>query len=174
MPAEHQNELFQEFEKKKGGLEKIADRITERRKKFYATLALENIVFGIIIIIMCFVVAFALGVERGKRLVPAPVEIEKATVAIAPVAAPEPVLIEPVSVEPAPRARYTIQLISYKREKRALREKKELTKHKIDAFITKSDNWYQLCTGSYKDMKAAKEALASLRDRYKGCFVKNL
>jgi hypothetical protein len=68
MATEHQSELFKEFERKKGGIEKIADKITEKRKRLYVTMSLENMVFGLIVIIMCAITAFALGVERGKRL----------------------------------------------------------------------------------------------------------
>ena len=67
MSTEYQEELFKEFGKQKGNFEKIADKITEKRKKLYVHAALENVIFAAIIVIMCVVVSFALGVEKGKR-----------------------------------------------------------------------------------------------------------
>lgn len=68
MSGEYQEELFDEFKKEKGRFKKIADKIIRKQPKFYIHLPMENIVFAAIIGIMCMVVAFALGVERGKRL----------------------------------------------------------------------------------------------------------
>lgn len=189
MPDEQQSEFFKEFLRKKGGIEKIAEKITEKRKRFYINLPLENIVFGLIIAIVCVIVAFALGVERGKRLIPiaaaangdrpypdtilhakSPASTETVS---AESVSDEPIPLKPVSVEPAPETRYTIQLISYTQQKPALREKKELLSKKIDAFIIKSDKWYQLCAGGYNDMKEASAALKKFKKDYKGCFIRN-
>jgi len=206
MTTEHQNELFREYEKKRGGIEKIAEKITEKRKRLFVTVALENMVFGAIVVIMCIVTAFALGVERGKRLEqgrapetkespgsPAakprvklePIKISKAT--------PEPEVIPPkkkgkkagrpviektigttVQKEPVAGMRYTVQLISYKQENLAVKEKNKLLKKKIDAFIAKSGKWYQVCVGKYKDMREASEGLKKFQRKYRGCFIRNI
>ena len=94
MASEHQDELFKEFSKKKTGLEKIADKITEKRKRLYITVPLENIVFTSIVVIMFVVAAFAFGVERGKRFLPAMevshVEVIPAQVTLAKEESPPP------------------------------------------------------------------------------------
>ena len=190
MVNEHQNEFFGEFEKKKGGIEMMRDKITEKRKKLYLNMPLENAVFGAIVIIMCVVTAFALGVERGKRLdissAPAKAAVEKdqldeGLVQLGPIEvakSPEKVLEPPVKAEekkPALKTmRYTVQLISYKKEKRAQKEIKKLGSQNVRAFITTSGDWYQVCAGSYNDIKEAKKALGNYKVKYKGCFVKNI
>lgn len=178
MASEHQNELFREFEKKRGGIEIVRDKIIEKRKKLYLNIPLENAVFGAIVIMMCVVTAFALGVERGKRLnvksAPAKdtIEIEDQV--------KEPVQLVPIEIAESPKKpvlkimRYTVQLISYKKKKRAEKEIQKLGSQNVQAFITTSGNWYQVCAGSYNDIKEAKEALGNYKVNYKGCFVKNI
>jgi len=219
MTTEHQNELFREYEKKRGGIEKIAEKITEKRKRLFVTVALENMVFGAIVVIMCIVTAFALGVERGKRLEQARAPETKespGTLAAKPRVKLEPIKISKASTEPAvippkkkekkaarpviektigttaqkeevnnkvaqrvekePVAgmRYTVQLISYKQESLAVKEKNKLLKKKIDAFIAKSGKWYQVCVGKYKDMREASEGLKKFQRKYRGCFIRNI
>ena len=207
MSTERQNELFGEFVRKKGGFEKIAEKMTEKRKSLYATVPVENIVFAVIIVIMVIVTAFALGVEQGTRLArtetqEAPKisknEIKLPEIQVAPVEASRPVaraesdLLKDVSSSgessapakpenaksPVPAAkpdktRYTVQLISYKQKHLALREKSRLAAKKMDAFLIKDGDWYQVCTGNYEDMKQAKIALEGLKGAYSGCFIRN-
>lgn len=201
MSTERQNELFGEFVREKGGFEKIAEKMTEKRKSLYATVPVENIVFAVIIAIMVIVTAFALGVERGKRLArtetqEAPKisknEIKLSEIQVAPVEASRPIAraesnlsgdmnsseksYAPAKHVPAAKpdkARYTIQLISYKQKHLALREKSRLATEKMDAFLIKAGDWYQVCTGNYSDMKQAKIALEGFKGAYGGCFIRN-
>ncbi|MCQ9206608.1 MAG: SPOR domain-containing protein [Omnitrophica bacterium] len=207
MSIERQNELFGEFVRKKGGFEKIAEKMTEKRKSLYATVPVENIVFAVIIAIMVIVTAFALGVERGKRLARVETqevsktsenEIELSQIEVAPIEVRRnitragrnlsinkngagessvPVKLanakSPVSAAKPDKTLYTIQLISYKRKRLALREKNRLAKKKMDAFLIKANGWYQVCTGNYKDIKQAKIALEGFKGAYSGCFIRN-
>jgi cell division protein FtsN len=72
-----------------------------------------------------------------------------------------------------PAGKYAIQLISYKKEGPALKEKDGLSGKKIGAFIVKSEGWYQVCAGSYNDIDEAKKALGEFKKKYEGCFIKN-
>ncbi len=180
MSAEYQKELFEEFKKEKGKFRKITDKITQRQPKFYIHVSLENIVFAAIIGIMCIVVAFALGVERGKRFTVLAGMARKE----APV---EAVFEEEISVsetEVAPRdagasdsksdneTAFVIQLISYTQKERAESEKKRLMDKKIDAFIMPSGKWYQVCAGGYSAISEARKALEGFKKDYKGCFIR--
>ena len=206
MSTERQNELFGEFVRKKGGFEKIAEKMTEKRKSLYATVPVENVVFAIIVAIMVIITAFALGVERGKRLARAEAQealnipknkIKLSQIEVAPVEArraithaennlsnnnisgKNSVFAESANAKnPAPvakpdKARYTIQLISYKQKRLALLEKSKLAKKKMDVFLVKAGNWYQVCTGNYSDIKQAKIALEGFKGAYSGCFIRN-
>jgi len=70
MVDEYQKELFEEFKKEKGKIEKLANKISKRRKSTVIAISLDNIIFAVIIVILCIIVAFAFGVEKGKRIRP--------------------------------------------------------------------------------------------------------
>lgn len=185
MPAEYQKELFEEFKKEKGKFRKIADKITQKQPKFYIHVSLENIVFAAIIGIMCIVVAFALGVERGKRFtVPASMArkesfeafvFEKETKETA-VSEPETVARDTSASEEETasdkKTAFVIQLISYTQKRLAESEKKRLLDKKIDAFIMPSGKWYQVCAGGYSDISEAGKALEGFKKDYRGCFIR--
>jgi len=173
MPDEYQEELFEEFKKEKGKFKKIADKITQRQPKLYIHLSLENIVFAAIIGIMCMVVAFALGVERGKQLAPPAAAARKEAV----VARKEAVL--PEDEKPAMKKEpsdtggaFVIQLISYAKKRPAEIEKKKLLDKGIDAFIIPSGKWYQVCAGGYRNTEEARKTLEGFKKDYKGCFIR--
>jgi len=173
MTGEYQKELFKEFQKGKGKLKKIADKVTGRQRKLYLHATLENVVFVSIIVIMCIIVAFALGVERGKRLglqvtpQPASQAPEKPANFTKPVKAN-------IEKKREPEDPYIIQLISYKTKSRALGEKSALAERKINAFILPSGKWYQVCTGGYESVKDARKAMEAFKNDYKGCFVRKI
>lgn len=160
MPGEYQEEFFKEFQKEKSKFQKITDKMVQRQRRLYTHMSLENIVVAAIIAIMCLIVAFAFGVERGKKLIshaPQKVEIPYREKEIAPQEMDKP---------------YTIQLISYAKEERAEKEKNKLLKKNIYTFIIQSGKWYQVCAGGYADIKEAKAALEEFSKDYKGCFIR--
>ena len=172
MPDERQRELFDEFEKEKGKFKQLAEKISHKRKDRYVHAPLENVVFLGIVILMCAVVAFALGVERGKRLVEPVPEAENVSLP-AEVAAPQ-IELNPIEItKSSSKGNYAIQLISYKKRERAEAERDALLDKKIDAFITESGKWFQVSAGSYATVKEAETAQKEFGIQYKGCFIKN-
>ena len=173
MSNEYQKELFNEFSKKKGRIEKIARKITKKQLKLYVTVSLENIVLFSIIAIMLIIVSFAFGVERGKKVQPDLVYED-----IEPVKVAKEAVLEKEKTEVLPEAPkkkvYTVQLISYKKKERAEKEKKKLIKKGFEAFIVKSGNWHQICVGGYADIKEAEKAKKQFVSGYKGCFIKKI
>ncbi len=166
MADEYQKELFEEFGKEKGKLKRMTEKIVRRQNRLYLRISPENAVFAAIIIIMCIIVSFALGVERGKSLAPSVIIAPEKK--IEPKREPE---IKPPSIE-VPEGIYTIQLISYKKKAPAEKEKRKLTKKGIEAFIIASGEWFQVCAGSYTDTKKAGKALDEFSKKYKGCFIR--
>ncbi len=166
MADEYQKELFEEFEKEKGKLKRIAEKIGQAQHRFYLHISPENVVFAAIIAVMCIIIAFAMGVERGKRLTPLTTahRIEAAPPAEEP--APKAPVFE------APAGIYAIQLISYKEKRLAEIEKRKLSGKKIEAFIVPSGEWFQVCAGSYADIESARAALEEFSKDYKGCFIR--
>ena len=163
MADEYQKELFEEFGKEKGKLKRIAEKIGGRRHRLYLQISPENAVFAAIVVLMCVIVAFALGVERGKRLTPQSRarRVEKSAPRKKPTPAP-----------PVKAGIYAIQLISDKKEQRAEKEKRDLSGKNIEAFIVPSGEWFQVCAGSYADIESARKALEKFSKEYKGCFIR--
>ena len=179
MADEYQKELFEEFGKEKGKFKRIAEKIGQRQHRFYLHISPENAVFAAIIAVMCVIVSFAMGVERGKRLAPLAVaarRIEEAPPAKEPEAKKkaetkkEPEIKAPSRGTPA--GIYAIQLISYKKKRLAEREQRKLSGKNIEAFIVPSGEWFQVCAGGYADMREAGRALEKFSKDYKGCFIR--
>ena len=183
MNEEYQKEFFEDFKSKKGNIEKIANKIAERQPKLYLNMPLENVVFAFIIVIMVVIVAFALGVERGKKI------SSNAKVVTKNIDTYEPEVKIEEKIETSTQEKsempieaniekkeivkpYTVQLISYKDEKLAKREKEKLVKEGVNAFIIKSGSWYQLCAGNYENVEEAKKAQDRFNSTYKGCIIK--
>ena len=178
MSGEYQKEFFNEFQREKGKIEKIAHKITKRQTRLYVHIPLENIVFTAIIVILFVIVSFALGVERGRKLTVKHVaSVKTESTFIEEKLLPEkkelPAEEKPV-VNKVLDKRYTVQLVSFKEEKIAEKEKAKLLKMGIDAFIVRSGSWYQLCAGGYSNMKEAEKAKKQFTKDYKGCFIKKV
>lgn len=188
MIPEHQRELFKEFEKEKGRIERLTEKVTKRRK-LYLHVAIENIVFAVIVGIMCVIAAFALGVERGKKLLPSAAEIPEISkkktdadeIELKPITAgPIEIGKEPAEKKKVPArsvkkdkdSLYTIQLISCKTHAQAVKEKNKLVDKKVSAFIIRSGSWYQVCAGNYETAGRAKKARKSFLPEYKSCFIR--
>ncbi len=176
MADEYQKELFDDFGREKSKIKKISDKITERRRRLHVTLGVENIVFAVIIVMMCMVVVFALGTEHGKHLgsqsllSPRPIVYTRV-----PENNPADIVeAEAPKTEEAPKpSRYVIQLISYKAMEPAIEEKNKLLNKNVHAVIITAGEWYQVCVGGYDNIKDAKRALVEFSKDYNGCFVRN-
>ena len=177
MAGEYQKELFGEFEKEKGKIERIAERITRARRRPYIHMPAENAIFAVIVVVMCVVVAFALGVEKGKRIAaPKKTESGKTVREAGPEAQREEIAVKDENVKKAAREEinrlYTVQLISYRRKAPALRERDRLRAGGHEVFIIESGNWFQVCAGSYGTAGDARVAQKDFLKEYKGCFVR--
>jgi len=175
MSREYQKELFKEFKEEGDKFKKITDKIKKTRPGLHANMPLENIVIGAIIIIMAVIISFALGVERGRRMVVKEAEAPKITQK----SDKAEIKLEPIEATAAPATKnaaelpYTIQLVSFKQKEPAEQEKRKLLKRNIEAFIAPSGNWYQVCAGNYETVKDAEKALKDFKKDYKGSFVRN-
>ena len=179
MPDQYQRELFGEFKKEKGNIRRIADKMTRGQHKLSINAPLENIVLAAIVVMMCIIAAFALGVERGKRF--APKTAKPAVKTEAAERQPESAKPKPVGeAKPVPAEKreaeknlsYTIQLVAYGRMGLAEGEKQKLLSKNVCAFIIHSGNLYHVCAGNYASVAEAKKDLEKFGKRYKGCFVR--
>ena len=177
------------------------DREKERKK---ITLSLDKLYLVGVFFLIAFIVAFSLGVEKGKRLNPAVLNTqlpddqivmdntyqpeEAGTQTAAQIdAAPQERLSQEKpqtqEVEEAiekgetqePGLYYSIQVASYKSSATAKTEANNLKKEGFEPVIIRPGSpWTALCVGKFKTISEAKEFVKSLKNRYSDCFVREL
>jgi len=195
MSKELQKELFGEFKVKEPRFRQIARKMLPQRKMRILHVSLESVIFVAILIILCIVVAFALGVEKGKRsghlpssdvaepvvalrqdkgIVPEEVIDNKVIPVVDNVLEPvaEYVPDEQVGDSSNIEKPYTIQLIAYKDKKKALDKVNEFKNKGYESSIIERQDWYQVCTGSYSGREEAKRDLQKFSAKYPGCFFR--
>ena len=79
-----------------------------------------------------------------------------------------------VSVPTASRARYAVQIVSYRRAQLAQKELARLQAVGERAFLILKDGYAVLYVGPFPSKTNAHEKVAKLKGRYDGCFVKAL
>ncbi|MFQ5952061.1 MAG: SPOR domain-containing protein [Candidatus Omnitrophota bacterium] len=135
-------------------------------------------------ILILMIVAYAVGVERGKRIQAAQLAKErlpkaqvlenKRVTTTTRVTEPEKKeQAAPVATKTIEKAQaYTIQLASFKNEDSARAEIVKLKKMGFKASFSKKGSWYQVYIGGYRNMEEALEARKKLVKYYKDCYIR--
>lgn len=154
----------------------------------------EKIILVIIGVGLISIIAFCLGVEKGKNfeLPKGPVKIETGFIQAGARPISKPFVrsdTEQVSYRrpPAEKAKklslaqkpqaaqgYTIQLASYKSKQFAQKELTALRKTGLVPFVISKGNYTILCVGNFSNMKDAKATLTRVQNKYKGSFIRRL
>lgn len=168
----YQKELF-EFEKPKRQLPRFG-RIFPR-SNFAVTLGMEKLILISIGIIICMVIIYALGIERGKRLGQTPV-VQSRVIGRAPAplvpqekAAPIPAKAPLIQETAKP---YTIVAAAFATKDKAQEEAGRLKKGSFDSFVAESAPYFLACVGAYPDKESAKPTLSKVRKTYKDAYLK--
>ncbi len=174
---EFQRELFRSPDRFRAPL-KRHQFILPRRVTI--TIRLERLIFISITALMVMLVIYALGVEKGKRLVMVNRErAEKEEAKGMRQAMPEKSQIaagvqEKLGEETAPPKQYAVQVATFRKKTSADEEVKRLEKygHKIN--VIDAGDYYQVCVGEFISEGDANKMLKILRNRYKDCYVKKI
>ena len=155
----------------------------------------DHAVLLVIGLLIASSVVFALGVERGKKLVPVqetpampPVpatvalserEVRAPSVAVTAAATAKPTTpnaTKPANVpsSSAGAGQFAVQVVSYSLDDNAQRELQRLKEQGQTAFLVKRQQKTLLFVGLFATKDRAKEALESLKTRYPGCFIQKL
>ncbi|MEW5895251.1 MAG: SPOR domain-containing protein [Candidatus Omnitrophota bacterium] len=167
-------------------------------------LSLENIIILCVFIIMIGIVAFSLGVEKGRNIrkkifsktpenfaqtplvasvtVPAAFEVKSESHDSQQVTKEEaqtgmPALSEPeksVDKKDTLAKIHTIQVASFKEKGRAQREADDLIKAGYEAFIAGKGSYYIVCVGRFADSNQAKSVYRGLKKKYSDCYIRSL
>jgi hypothetical protein len=160
----------------------------------------EKIILFTIGFIVATVIAFSLGVEKGRRLSDAK-NTQRLDTAYkkAPVVIPsqgKTIKIQPQTVTPktplpiAPRqgttlalrpsvtvqgaAFYTIQVASYKSRGLAQQEVEALKKKGLNPVLAPKGIYVVLCVGKFSTKETAKALLSELTKQYRDCFIRRI
>jgi hypothetical protein len=147
----------------------------------------EKVILVTIGFIITAVIAFSLGVEKGKTVAVlnsnARFDMAKAKYR----STQEQPLVERKNQIPVPESEtvpsqksrdnlqnYTIQLASYKSRTYAQKEADSLKKKGLKPLIVSKGGYVVLCVGSFRDKDNAKTLLPELGKQYRGCFIRRI
>ena len=171
-----QKELFDEFTP--------AQKRRQSRNAFHSkpkkifTLSYEHLVLVLIGVIMIAVIAFSLGVEKGKRTVKQ--NGYDISVSVKELNEKEPLKstqqVETATEIPKPRflQRYTIQVVSFAKKEIADKEALKLTAQGFDAFVLKKGKYSILCIGRFASRDQAGKEQKLLRKKYNDCLIRKI
>ena len=181
-----QQELFDEFvvvKKTRGRFFGVLNKFNKPifpQHRLNLSLSYEALIIILIGAVLVASIIFSLGVERGRGLntsdVELPAPIQPVVAAPAPVVEPAtPVVAE--APKPAPKPApvdkpYTIQIASYKARDLADKEVPKIKAMGYSADVAKKGDYFILCAGSFATKDAAKQAVAAIEKKYKGCIIR--
>ena len=157
-----QLELFSQSGAHRGRRAGIGNSFLRRIWAYEKTILMT---MGFIITAM---VAFSLGVEKGRQPV-----MQADRPKLIPEQQQPLVERKPAAVIPSPQ-NYTIQLASYKSKTSAQKEADSLKKKGLSPLIVSKGRYAVLCVGSFSDKENAKALLAELEKQYRGCFIRRI
>jgi len=141
----------------------------------------ERTILIIVAILITGMVAFSLGVEKGKRFAgnidfaPATVKSEDASIAPQVPLRPKTEKKETIApTVPQDTLQYTIQLASYQNNSSAKKEAETLKKRGLLPLVLNKGRYTVLCVGNFSDKKNALALLPEFKKRYSDCFIRKL
>lgn len=142
----------------------------------------ERTILIIVAILITGLVAFSLGVEKGKgyagnsEFVPATVKYDDALIAPQPplrIKTKKKETIAP-AVPDEDNLQYTIQLASYQNNSSAKKEAETLKKKGLLPLVSSKGRYTVLCVGNFTGKRNALALLPELKKRYNDCFIRKL
>lgn len=176
---EKQAELFGDINRGEKGKEETRSSPFRLKGAHRLSISIEQLLTVLIVTIILFILVFIFGVWRGKAMqneevatvVLPEVHVEKKETPVTPPRGPAIAGIDK-PVEKDPQKPYTIQLVAYRTESRALKEASDLTARGYDPSIITRGGFFQVCVGQYRNLKEAQKDIQILKKRYKDCFLR--
>lgn len=132
----------------------------------------EKTILIILAMLVTGIIAFSLGVEKGKMIAVSPQNP-------APAAVSQPVIRKGAAVNPpTPSLRkqgaFTIQVATFKTKANARKEAANINKMGLDAIILTRGDYIILCAGNFPSQEAAQPLVGELNKRYGNCSIRRL
>jgi len=166
------------------------------------TISVENLFVLIVMIVLSLVVAFSIGIERGKQQLtqpqepplvinrpalvfrPAEQEVKEELLTEMDTVEAVPAKVVTVAQDPAPALPevpaqetdkiYTVQVASFKKEHHAQQEAQSLENNGYEIFVLPKGKYSIVCVGKFAQRDQAKEFSQRLRQKYKDCLIRRL
>lgn len=138
----------------------------------------EKTILIIIAIFITGIIAFSLGVEKGKRIA-SKVQNEPLTTAKIqnvepPVIIKKEEVVEQITPAIQQLKAFTIQVASFKTRSNAQKEAETLKKKGLSTLILTKGSYTILCVGNFPNKEAAQSLLSQLNKRYGNCQIRRL
>jgi len=172
------------------------------RRRQLITLPLDTLVLLSVVIVLLLVIAFSLGVERGRKIAKVTEEekiSEPAMLALAPETSPsikkeegkeefmeitlpptkeDAKVIQPISklveMRRAEDKKYLIQVASYLTKKAAEQEAEKLKEKGHSVKIEQKGRYIVLFVGEFDSRQKAEDSMQILKQTYHDCFIRRL
>jgi len=142
----------------------------------------EKTILLIIAFIITGIVAFALGIDKGKKMAVSRFsnQFDMATI---PAVDSKRIALKPEVKLPLPVApkeiienmgSYTIQVASYQNNIHAQREAGQLKIKGFSPLIVNKGKYIIVCVGNFSNQTTAKSLLSQLKKRYQDCYIRRL
>jgi len=149
------------------------------KDKIVLKFSLENLLLFSIGVILSLVIAFSLGVEKGRDIASTATK----QTPVKQVAAFRSAVVEVSAAKQAPainteiqidRQSYIIQAITYVKPELAMKEIKSLKNKGYQSYMAKSGKFYIVYVGLYCSEDEAQNRLKDLKQTYKDSFIKKV
>jgi len=140
----------------------------------------EKTILLIIAFIITGIVAFALGMDRGRRMAKIPAADSKQLAVKPQVKLPlsvgqKEIIENKVSTPIQGGAEsYTIQVASYQNNTYAQKEAGQLKMKGFSPLIVNKGKYIIVCVGNFPNQTTAKSSLSQLKKRYQDCYIRRL
>lgn len=154
-----------------------AESIEEKDKNFMSLLPnYEKKIRSLVIFIICLLIVYAIGAERGKRQTL--VKKEKESVLIETEVKTTPRIEETKPIVPKEEIReikgYIIQVATYKKSPYAENEASNLKKKGFSSFTKRIGDFVVVYVGNFQNKDEAQLNLKKLKKYYSDCFIRKL
>jgi len=126
----------------------------------------EKTILIILAMLVTGIIAFSLGVEKGKMIVTAPLSAQAIV--------RKEVAVKPVSAVLQQKGTFTIQVATFKTKANARREAEIIQKMGLSAILLTRGDYIILCAGNFPSKEAAQSLVAELNKHYGSCSIRRL
>jgi cell division septation protein DedD len=192
MSSNFQHDFFDgQYSEKKSKRSGLFHKFSNQRHLPHMKVPAEYIVVSAIAVLVLAIIAYAVGVEQGKRMALAETPEASADYEtqvaenkeVIDIAVPEEAVAAPAEEkEPIEEAtpieestdEYAVYLASFKRLAIAESEVRRLKDAGFNAIFSKKGSWFLVYVPGYKSMEEARQAKKELTGYYRDCYVRKI